>query len=163
MQSEIKAIIAEHLPAQTAGVMKEFIEKAEATEDELDIANGLIKKQMKIIEDFEKREAKLAEADTKLQDARDIMIATDERRILLDEETRNFRCTLMEKELEMNKLHLGNLSLLVDKVFGHPNVTITRTGQIPVAASEYNAQNMMSGGEMLESVSETESTTEGKS
>ncbi len=161
MEQEIKKIIEQHLPEQTASVMKEFIEKAEATERQLTVANNMLKEQKETIEKYQEKEDQLAEAGDKLEAARSLMEANEKRKIGLDDEARNMRCSIIETEMKMMKFNINNMTSLVEKVFGHPSVSITRNIPVPVemtSQGQYGSQ----GGEYVEKHDEVTTETHSK-
>jgi hypothetical protein len=158
MEAEIKKIIEQHLPTQTAGVLKDYLEGAELTERVLRETQATVTKHEETIAEYVKREDLLADAERQVATAVAIRKQNEERTIKLDEEARNMRCTIMETQLSMTTANMKNMESLVQKVFGHPSVSITR--QVPVAAGFNNADGSYNSGDMLENASEK--TVEGK-
>ena len=162
IDKEIKKIIETQLPAQTAGVMKDFIEGAELTEETLRATQGIVKKHEKTIEDYHKKDTMYNQMKAMGEDLDLRVDACNKRDIDLDEEARNMRMTVMETELAMTIANMKNMENLVNKVFGHPSVSISRTVPVaehPPGVDQYGNQSF--GG--VTPHQESETTVEGKS
>ncbi len=162
MQDEINKIIEKHLPEQTAAVMKEFIKEAETVKSNLETADAVIRQHEKVIADYKKKDAeydRIRNLRKQMDDRRDGLDVRE------DEITkRENQSTVIESNtrMEMMRQNMENMKALVDKVFGHPSVSITR--QVPVVtAGSYTDQNgNYRPGDFVEDKSSTETKVEGK-
>ena len=130
--TEIEEIIRTNLPAATAGVMKEFIQEAEATSQELEDTTKELKilrasyvESQKIVNDLNGIVEELEQRTVAQQEL-------DKQRLELEARKRNFDVEMLEVQVSMLKLNKNELLGLVDKVFGHPGVTVTTHKTTPI-------------------------------
>lgn len=160
MKAEIEKIIRDNLPEATAKEMKKYLEEAEGIKAQLEEADAHIKVQ------------------NTLMAAKDVSLGLLEAKVQTDEAMNAQGEALEKREMEVAdrehniKLEIAEIKLnaaigsnhavmgLVDKVFGHPSVTVSRTKEIPVRIP---AENGCSGWVAKENCNESETTTEGKS
>lgn len=133
MKKEIQDIINENLPAQTAGELRKYIEKQEGMEVELTEARTLIKQQDEQLKDYAAREKAFDNNEAR---AKELHL----RALELDEQERNMKITLNEQKLGMMRDNMDNMKELVNKVFGHPSVTISGYRDTPYT-DQYGNRN----------------------
>lgn len=145
MVTKLQQLIAEQLPANTAGEMKKFIENAEIVAKDLKIAKETNVKLQERIEELEKKHADLKKEVKSFKD-RELSILEQENTIKnkileIEARERNLCVVLLDKELEMTKSSKNDLYCLIDKVFSLPTVTVTKNSsrEIHVPADSYNS------------------------
>lgn len=158
MEQDIQKIIEKHLPTQTAGVMKEYIEGAELTEKQLRRSEHELKQAQIKITEFEKKHALYNEMKAMGEDLDLRVQALDDRELMITKRENDRaiaeNCIRME-EMQSN---MKNMEGLVAKVFGHPSVSITR--QVPVDQGHSFNDGSYKSGDALMPATETE--TKGK-
>ena len=163
MEKQIKEIIELHLPAQTAGVMKEFIERAEDIEDQLNEVIKQHKNCLEIIDRHEETIKKNGNLEVKRRELDDKQVALDSREDLITQRENNAAVIEANLRMEMMETNMKNMEALVGKVFGHPNVQISRTGEIVTGGGVQNQYGGYDGATYAQPTTETETTIEGKS
>ena len=133
MKDELLSVIEKNLPAATAGVMKDFIADAENNKAKL-------KKQEKTISELQDTITKLQE---ELKGSHKLIRKQEEVDKLkqslatldttLSERERNIDVTLLQLKLEMMTDRNERIERLVDKVFGHPSVTVSSCKDVALA------------------------------
>ena len=152
LTKEVQEAIARNLSSATASELKKFIEEGQKAIDQIVSLHEKIAKQTQELDEQSKIIISLKEmisAEETLA-KREITVRDFERK--LDNEILKIR--LGESERRNNELFK-----LVDKVFGHPSVTISKTGTMPVAVA---GNKDCCGFAEQGSISETTTTTEGK-
>jgi len=161
---EMQELIAKNLPAATAGAMKDFIEESEEVKlnlkeslekniikdksiDSLLREAALLNGKIEKFEDFNKREKEL--------DGREISIADRER---------NIKLQIIEIQLSVTQASLATTERLVEKVFGHPSVTVTNSKNVytPIMHNQGNGCGEYQSGSSTTNTEETKTTTETK-
>lgn len=133
---EMKELIEKHLPNQTAGTLKDYIESASKMQlehEKLETAHRELKKgyekKSKMLDNLlalqSKMENKVAEYDKRLEQLA-------ERELRLDK-------TILQEQLSSEQRINANTHELVMKVFGHPRVTVTNSKT--VGQPQYVDQN----------------------
>lgn len=158
MKDDILKIIEKNLPSQTAGVLKEYLDRAELTEQALESEQSKLKKAHQEIAEYKKQEEKLKSLTSWENTLKSMAAGLDTRQFELDARERGMDKDIMTTKMEGMEANMRNMEAMVTKVFGHPAVTVTR--QVPVADGDYNAQGQYGGGESLMDTKET--TTESK-
>lgn len=147
MKKEIQAIIDEHLPSMAAGELKKYIEKQEFIEEQLIDARAVIEDQEKALKDYEKQETRYKEIAAREAAADERERGLIERELETADRERQFELELLKAAKESMFENMKNMERLVDKVFGHPNVQITRsreeryTDQYGNRNSDYNSDD----------------------
>lgn len=131
MKKEISAIINEHLPAQVAGEMKTFIESLEAIRTERDEAIKAHEGANVVLAEYRKKEAKYAGNEEEQRRLENWAAQLDGRQDELNKREDRIKVELMKQECELMQINMTNMQKLVEKVFGHPGVQISRSQQIP--------------------------------
>lgn len=140
MKKEIQDLINQHLPELAAGELKKYIEQNEGLADQLKDAKQVIGNQEKELAAYKKRADEFDNL-SKWQDALDLREKEVEAR------ERQFELELLKAAKESMFENMKNMERLVDKVFGHPNVQITRsreeryTDQYGNRNSDYNSDD----------------------
>lgn len=154
MKKEISAIINEHLPAQVAGEMKKYIESIEGLRGDLQRSEREVERLQKVEVKYagEKADLAVAKEETKRNEAwaQELYAKAQE----IEKREDRVGVTIMEERNRMMEANMENMKTLVTKVFGHPNVQITRTSHQP-----YTDQY---GNRSSDYVSEDETKTENK-
>jgi hydroxylamine reductase (hybrid-cluster protein) len=152
---ELRDIIEKALPAQTANAMADFIEEAEATKEKLRQTEELL----------DAAQHSLAEKDEEIatlnDDIHEATLIINTRKALEEREEavalreRDLNLTLAETRLEMTMASMATVERLVEKVFGHPSVTVStsRNVAVPCESNGYLSR---------ESEDEVTTTTQGK-
>lgn len=122
---EVQKAIEQNLPSATAGVMKDFIKEAEATKTKLTIT--------------EEENTELKQTIHNLKAKLDHINNLEERENKLEERTQETNDKAYNLDLQISSIRLEEagkrqevVERLVDKVFGHPSVTITKNTHLPV-------------------------------
>ena len=159
MEQEIKRIIEEHLPTQTAGVMKKYLAQAEATADELDSATNVITSLEKTVAEYKKKDSLYNEMKAMHMDLDLRVEALNKREAIITQRENN--ATVIESNIKMTMMlaNMDNMLKLVDKVFGHPATSIQRS--VPVVepagmADQYGNVQYPSVTQRPETTTETE-------
>jgi len=156
----LEEVIAANLPAQAAGQMAEFIRQAEQTKKDLAASKKWIENQNVEIEFKNVKNKFLEETLTTYKD-----IAEREEILLIAEETLRIRTNELELTICQTKLmeserRVAVVERLVDKVFGHPSVTICNTIDKPILTDTTTGLTPYEQGRVSET--ETTTTTESK-
>jgi len=131
MEKEIKEILEKHLPAATAGVMKEYIEKAERAKvafEALKAINEKLEYEMK----GKNKTITLLTKEIKYQgdlDAQVVWIKKEE--LSLETRKRGIALEIAQIQLQCAEDRNDKIESLVEKVFGHPNVSISTVRNKP--------------------------------
>ena len=126
IEKQLQEVIANNLPAATAAELQKHLEYCKQLQkayevicNELNEANKAIhelKSYKDAIKDIEEREHSI-----------------EIKRKSLDKQEQALNVALLEKERDMLKDNTDKLYALVDKVFGHPSVSVTTHRDIPLA------------------------------
>jgi len=162
MEQEIKNIIEKHLPEQTAGVMKDFIAQAEKTEKDLADAKRSIITNDKVITEYQKKEDLYSFINVMQKDLDDRVEALNVREELITQRENNATVIESTIRMEMMTSNMENMKELVNKVFGHPSVSITRSVPIAEHPPVTDQNNITQYGNVSQHT-ESETKTEGKS
>jgi len=159
IENDLKELIKNNLPEQTAEAMREFIDNAEETKQQLKDIVAVAKAQLADISDLE---IELTQAKEKLGEYRDIeevnaVLLEREKVVQYREDRQEF--LLINKEVGMLRAQSALLETLVGKVFGHPGVVISTRKNLRTAV---NGGNGISGFVQQDEVTDTESRTETK-
>jgi hypothetical protein len=122
---EMKKLIADNLPAATAGAMSDFIAEAKVTKGELRIANGRIKDQDQELEEKAELIKVLRMAETTADALEKAAKEVSDREKDVSIRERNISMEVMRVELNSANDRNATVERLVDKVFGHPGVKVT--------------------------------------
>lgn len=135
LKNQMLELVKENLPEATAGEMKKYIESAEATKKELTKAE----KKISILENAIKEAEKVAKLEREIKESLEEVIKETAEKIA-DVEEREKILIKGESELENKLLRIeldcaynssNQIMSLVEKVFGHPSVTVTNTKTTP--------------------------------
>lgn len=143
LKSQMLELVKANLPEATAGEMKKYIESAEETKKQLSMCEKKVVKLEKYIIDSEKdadteREAKkllelvIKEGAAKIEEV-------EAREIILKESERMLENTILKTELKCAHSSNDQVVRLVEKVFGHPSVTVTnmKSTSLPQPPDQY--------------------------
>lgn len=132
INADIKKLITENLPATTAGVMSDFITKAERTSDELDNAKTTINKQVALMknknEEIEKLKKQVCKINAFKNRDKDVAVMEEDLRI----EKRDIDLKIALIRLEAANDRNNKIEVLVEKVFGLPSVSVNTSKNKPV-------------------------------
>lgn len=120
LEKDMKKLVAEHMPEMVAKQMKEFIEQAELNKSLLTTAkekNAELTKEVEALKKLQLFEFSLNDRET----------ALNARQKDLDEREHKLDMKILEVKLEMETASNAKVMGLVDKVFGHPRVTINNS------------------------------------
>lgn len=129
MNKEIREAIEKNLPAQVAGEMKKFIENAERDAADLEANKHTIKNlesELKALQGLKLEEDSVNRREIEL----------NQREIDLDARERNFALQQAELRIELLTSNMNNMKELVNKVFGHPNVTVSSHKEVPLVSRD---------------------------
>ncbi len=153
---EMQELISKSLPAATANAMREFIEKANVTAEELRVLKGKYDEQsVKLLAEtketgrlriFEQKDARIMEKAAELI----------EREKVLDATHRTLKMEIMQTKLDMMEATNITVRDLVSKVFGHPSVTVSTFKDVLSVPSDSGMYPNR------DSLNETTTTTESK-
>lgn len=157
---EMQSIIAKNLPSATAGAMTDFIAEAGETKKRLEISAKEVD-ELEIELDLSKKE--VSALSRQLEDQSSLAIR--EEKLMCRTEALDIRERDLQLELVQNDLASANernitVERLVDKVFGHPAVTVSTHKDVVVPATGGNNACGYAHKEM--GVNEIETTTSGK-
>lgn len=158
MKKQIQEIINDHLPTQVAGEMKKYIESIEGLRGDLEQSETELEKAQIVIADYRKKSAQWAGIEEQQrinEQAEEDLIATEK---ALDGRQRGFELELAVARMDAMEANMKNMERLVEKVFGHPGVTVTR--DVPVDMGSTNSDGSYTSGAILQQAKET--TTESK-
>lgn len=124
LDKTIKEAIQANLSGQVAGELKAVIAE---WEDLIDENPKLLLKIDKIQKVNEELARQLRLAENKRDELLDKEKIISERELAVANDERQINMTVMKKELEMLNSSKMDMMNLVDKVFGHPNVTVENT------------------------------------
>ena len=151
LNNEILEAIQRNLPGMMANELAQYLEATKKDKNDL----AVIKMQLKTTEEAfrlkvdelasEKVARQLAEAEL----AEGMQLVKNAKQII---ETHELK--LMQVKLDAAQNQTNTVIRLVEKVFGHPSVTVAKSGQIPVA--------MIGGGVTTTYSSESETTIQSK-
>lgn len=122
--AEIQEIIAKNLPETTAGIMKEFITKAEETRHALVSAEETIESKDNDIFNLHVKINKLKEQVSEIDDVkkRDKVLIKQEEALRIRE--RDLKLEIAEIRLANANDRNNKIEQLVEKVFWHPSVSV---------------------------------------
>lgn len=159
VNADIRKIIAENLPATTAGVMSDYITEAERTKDDLAAAGIKITAQeveMKIKNStIEKLKEQVSEIN--VYKTRDMEVAKMAEELRIEKRDIDLKIALIELDAANDRN--DKIEQLVEKVFGHPSVTVSTSKIKPLMPDENGNTPYLEGRTMVE----TEDTTTTKS
>ena len=139
--------------------MKKFIEEAETTkvileqkeEEVVFLSSSLLKEEKKV--------ASLQEDLSTHEDLRELLEVQELQEEALRVKEQSLDYLILEVKLECAEQRNKELFSLVEKVFGHPSVTISKNSNIPIAV---DGGGQYAGYVQREGVDEITTTTEGK-
>ena len=160
MKDELLSVIEKNLPAAAAGLMKDFIEDAESNKEKLKKQEKIISKLQDTITELQeelKDSHKLIRKQEEVDRLKQSLAALD---TTLSERERNIDVTLLQLKLKMMTDRNERIERLVDKVFGHPSVTVSSCKDVvvPVPGGDSYAGYV----HRESSLAETVTTTKGK-
>lgn len=158
MKKQIQEIINQHLPAQVAGEMKTFIESLEQVRADLSKSEEEVGKLLVTVADYRKKDAKYAGNTEEEKRLNAVEQHLDSRQGEIQKREDRIEIELIKERNTLMEANMKNMESLVQKVFGHPAVTITR--QVPVSDGYNNSNGSYSSGESL--MHATEKTVESK-
>lgn len=161
LENDIIDAIDKDLPAQVAGRLKVRLEKTDGLENQLAEANQMINTLQQEIADITEKLSKhedLVKMSAVL-DMREANIETRDKALVRREDS--LKCELAEQRVVHAEQSKKELLTLVDKVMGHPAVTITRDTAVPIAPGPKDQYGNTSYG-LVEKHQESETTTESK-
>lgn len=124
---EIQETIRKNLPSAIADELTIFLKETKDLEKSFE----------EVIKDLKKTEKEntllkeeLGKKENLIQDFEKLQLREEE----IFKKEKELEVTLLQKELELKNKSSEELFRLVDKIFGHPSVTITRSsnGQVPI-------------------------------
>jgi len=152
---EMQEIIEKNLPAQTAGAMSDFIKDAEETKDALAIAADKI-------DTLEMQKNVYEKENVQLKHSIQQQSKLTEREKKLEEQTEALRIRERDLKLEIAEIQLNaandrnnKVEQLVEKVFGHPSVSVSTYKSKPIMVGGDNGCTPYQSG----SATENENTT----
>jgi hypothetical protein len=157
---EMQELIAKNLPAATAGAMSDFIKDAEKTKEELEKANGDLEIFGIKMSDLNRR---FSDLKSKVQDQAFIDQKLEELRSLeekVSEREKNLDLRIVEIRLECAENRNSKVESLVEKVFGHPSVSVSSYKSKPLVCDPGNGCAQYETGRTFED--ETKTTTKSK-
>jgi len=135
--AELQAVITKSLPEATANEMKRFIEEANATSINLEKANYKIEELNSHVQKMEKEINRLKTFEQKDVDLQMKEKALAAKSLELEEKERNQKMAILETKLDMVNKGQEQIVRLVEKVFGHPSVTVSTSRQVQQRVDEY--------------------------
>ncbi len=132
LNEDMKKLIAENLPAATAGAMSDFIVEAEKTRDDLVHAETAIKNQTNTIKSKEAIIEKLEEQVCEINAFKKRDKAVAEREEALQVRERDIKLEVANIQLDAANDRNDKIEQLVEKVFGHPSVTVSTYRTKPI-------------------------------
>lgn len=132
MKKQIAEIINQHLPAQVAGEMRNYIDSIEGLRKDLEASEQEVENLQKVIVDYRKQEAKFKVNKEEQKRLEDWALQLDARQTELDKREDRVNIEVNNVQLAMMQKNMDNMQKLVEKVFGHPNVQIHRNQTIPI-------------------------------
>jgi len=153
---KIQQIVSEQLPQATAGELKKYIENAESISRELEKKNEKIKEleQFKLL--YNELYGKNSAIDEKEKALLKREKELNEKELLIEKRQRGFELEIANikvSEAQMSKIDLFEL---VNKVFGHPSVSISNKKNMSVEKFE----PYQGGGGYWSTKNDTEENTE---
>lgn len=131
LMTDIMAAVQKTLPEQTAGALREHISKMETQVTRIKELEEHAADQLETIRKLNKKVEDLMSLD---HDADDIKLAKEDikkRSDALEREEITMAGQLKDLEIKMLRDQNMTTERLVEKVFGHPGVTVTRSGHNP--------------------------------
>lgn len=157
---EMQKLIEESLPGATAGAMKDFIKEAELTKSNLMAAQHKINDLDLELDKKSKEISRLKEVVSKAGDLDNREQSLNERNEGLDVRERDINLEIATIKLESAEKRNASVEGLVNKVFGHPSVTVSTTKDVPVATG--GSRDCVGFPVVERGIQETTITTEGK-
>ena len=161
LTKEMQKIIEENLPAATAGVMKSYIEEAEVTKQNLAEADKTIEAQIKNItlkeDEIRALKRELEGAKNQLQEQDELKSAQE----ALSIRERDLQLEIANIRLQSADDRNATVERLVDRVFGHPSVTVSTYKDVMVPIEGGNGCSGYAHKE--NGVTESQTTTQSKS
>lgn len=132
---EMQKLIEANLPASTAGAMKDFIKKAEETKQRLARIEDICEQQK---EATERRNIEIIDLKIKVSTLNSYK--SREKEIVKQEEALRIRERDIKLEIATVRLQAADdrnnkIESLVEKVFGHPSVTVSTLKTKPVMST----------------------------
>ena len=125
MIEKINKIISESLPEATANEMKKFIEQAEKWREEVKESHLVIEDLRNVMRDQRKEIDKLKALRLNAEEIEQAKIEVAGMRLTLLDEQRALDMTVLQAENNALERERETVIKLVNKVFGHPNVTVS--------------------------------------
>lgn len=154
--NELEDIIAKNLPAQTAAQMSEFIKAAEATSKELSSIKNELESGREEANRLRKNISDLEALKNSEEDVANRSSSLDSRERALDARERGFDMEILTLRVELMQEGRSSEHELVDKVFGHPSVTIKRTASEIAATNYANGDSFPTALQVASEVTRTE-------
>ena len=156
---QIQEVISRNLPEATALEMKKFIEEAEETKDSLELLEEKLSASLVVNKDQQEFINILQRDLDSHENLRILLEAQEVQEEVLRVKEQSLDYLILEVKLECAEQRNKELFSLVEKVFGHPSVTVSKNSSVPVPVS--------GGGEYAgyvhtQDVNEVTTTTEGK-
>jgi hypothetical protein len=136
---EIREAIESNLPAATAGVMSDFITEAENTKDELVLIQKINKKQTSEIEEQKIIISQLSALKYQKKDL-------EKKEATLRIRERDLNLEIVQIKLEAANARNEKIESLVEKVFGHPAVSVSTNKSIPTMTDPATGQTPYQNG-----------------
>ena len=157
---EMQELIEKNLPSATAGVMTKYIKEAEKTKDDLVESESQVKSLLKQLIEWKTKTEKLERLKSYWQNL-------NEREASLAKETESLRVRERDIKLEIANIRTAEannrniiIERLVEKVFGHPSVSVSTYKNIPIMSDAATGAVPYQSGSATEN--ETTTTVESK-
>ena len=134
MKQDILDAIKKNLPEMVAGELKEHLENYDVLEINVKKLEDQLETLTTLNKNLEKENVKLKKLNIRSEEL-------DKKEMEVNAEKRNLKVTMAELKAEEANKRSSQLYTLVDKVFGHPNVTITKTTNQAVPNDHYISTN----------------------
>lgn len=133
---EMRRIIEENLPAATAGAMKDFITQSEINDGRLKQAHEECETLAKKNETAQKENDGFAARVKELE--KRVLTETEltSRKLKVEEGERGLELRIAEIKLQGANDRNSKIEQLVEKVFGHPTVTVSRSKTVPIMVNQ---------------------------
>lgn len=139
IEQEMQELIQKNLPAQAAGEMKKYIEEAELTKSDLENTLKVLENTRKNLQEERARNNEMAKKITAQQEMDKREQECIKREEALCSRESKLELEMARQEISLLKVNHTKIESLVEKVFGHPSVTVTNTStrQVKSELDEY--------------------------
>ncbi len=162
IEQDLKNLIKDNLPEQTAIAMREFIDEAEVMKVELSDVIEIANNQSEIISDLQSQIESLSQKIDVYDELTEVQKELEAREKVIQKREDRQEILLLTARLTDKHSHTEALERLVGKVFGHPGVMVSNTCSVQKSIPVETGQGYTSVQQHTDLSSETETTTQTK-